>query len=237
MIKIAHLYYDLMNLYGENGNVRSLEKHFNDQNQNVEISYLSRGDEIDFTKYDIYYLGMGTEENQLLVLEDIIKYKKEIKEAIKSKLFIVTGNSLELFGMYIKTTNKSKISALKVFDYYTEHLAERIAEELIMETKLIDYPIIGFQNRQGVINNINAPWFDVNKGIGSNLDIKKEGYQINNFYGTYSLGPILIRNPHLTDFFVKKIMIEKGLEYKEKKLGYEYQAYQEYLNNFIIKVK
>ena len=26
MIKIAHLYYDIMNLYGENGNIRALKE-------------------------------------------------------------------------------------------------------------------------------------------------------------------------------------------------------------------
>ena len=72
--KIAHLYYDLMNLYGENGNIRYLKNRLEEQDINVEVSFLSIEDEIDFNKYDMYYIGSGSEENQLLVLNDLLKY-------------------------------------------------------------------------------------------------------------------------------------------------------------------
>ena len=92
-IKIAHLYYDLLNLYGENGNVRALEKFFKNQGVETEIHFLTKDDKISFKKYDIYYMGMGTEENQKIVIEDIKKYKKDIKEAINNnKYFFITGN-------------------------------------------------------------------------------------------------------------------------------------------------
>ena len=93
--KIAHLYYDLMNLYGENGNVRYLAKKIEEQDIKVKVDYLSLGDEIDFSDYDLFYMGMGSEENQLLVIDHILKYKDQVKEAIDSnKFFIVTGNSI-----------------------------------------------------------------------------------------------------------------------------------------------
>ncbi len=237
MIRIAHLYYDLMNLYGENGNVRALIKHFNDQNQEVKVDYLTKGSQIDFDKYDIYYMGMGTENNQLLVLNDLLKQKKEIKKSIASKLWIITGNALELFGKYIKINNKSKVSALGLFDYYTTHIEERIVEEPVMKTSLINYPIIGFQNRQGIIDNIENYWFDVTSGTGINKELKQEGYHQDKFYGTYLVGPLLMRNPYLTDYFVKIILQEKGLEFIEYVDSLEYKAYHEYLKNFIEKVK
>ena len=112
-IKIAHLYYDLMNLYGENGNIMALEKGFNDQDMYTETSNLTIGDKIDFNKYDIYYMGCGSEENQSLVIEDILKYKDKIKNAIENnKHFIFTGNSYEILGKYIEKTNGSKIETL-----------------------------------------------------------------------------------------------------------------------------
>ena len=105
-IKIAHLYYDLMNLYGENGNIMALEKGFNDQDMYTETSNLTIGDKIDFNKYEIYYMGCGSEENQSLVIEDILKYKDKIKNAIENnKHFIFTGNSYEILGKYIEKTN------------------------------------------------------------------------------------------------------------------------------------
>ena len=53
-IKIAHLYYDLMNLYGEQGNILALKEAFNKQNIDTEIDTLTIKDDIDFKKYDIF---------------------------------------------------------------------------------------------------------------------------------------------------------------------------------------
>ena len=91
--KIAHLYYDLMNLYGENGNIRYLVKCLEEQGIEVEVHFLSMEDKIDFTKYDFYYIGMGSEENKMIILDNIMKYKDDIKElkthAEITKFFIV----------------------------------------------------------------------------------------------------------------------------------------------------
>ena len=106
-ILIAHLYYDLMNLYGEIGNIMALEKGFNDQDMFVEVTNLTIGDKIDFDKYDIYYIGCGSESNQLIVINDLLKYKDKIKNAIDNgKHFIFTGNSYELLGKYIEKNDE-----------------------------------------------------------------------------------------------------------------------------------
>lgn len=78
--KIAHLYYDLMNLYGENGNLRYFLKKLEEQDIKVELHFLTVGDKIDFEKYDFYYMGMGSEENQIIVLEDFCNIKKISKK-------------------------------------------------------------------------------------------------------------------------------------------------------------
>jgi len=83
-IKIAHLYYDIMNLYGENGNVRFLKKKFEDQGIKADVYFLSMEDEIDFKEYDFYYIGAGTDNNKKIVLNNLIKYPDKIKDAIYS---------------------------------------------------------------------------------------------------------------------------------------------------------
>ena len=99
IIHIAHLYYDLMNLYGENGNIKALIYALKSQNIKVNLDKLTINDEIDFNKYDLIYIGCGTESNELIVLNDILKYKKDIKKYIENNKFILaTGNSFELFG-------------------------------------------------------------------------------------------------------------------------------------------
>lgn len=231
MIKIAHLYYDLMNLYGENANVRALKKHLENQNAKVEITYLTKGDVIDFNLYDIFYMGMGTEQNQLIVLEDLFKYQMKIKKIIKDKIFIMTGNSFELFGNYL-ITKKGKIKTLEIFNYYCEIVNERITFDGLFASKLINNPIIGSSNRLSVMYSTENEFFRVIEGIGSNNDSHLEGYQIQDFYGTYLIGPLLIRNPYLTEYIVKRILEKKGLPYQENKNLLTYKAYEEYIKNF-----
>lgn len=231
-IKIAHLYYDLMNLYGENGNVRYLKKKLEDQDVEVKVYFLSVDDEIDFSKYDIYYIGTGSEDNQKIVLEDIMKYKDDIKKAIDdNKYFIATGNSLELFGKEI--IGKDKIKCLDIFNYTATVNKDRIVGEQLYSSKLMDKKIVGFQNRVCYLDNLDNTIFNVTEGSGYNKKNMTEGFRVNNFIGTYLLGPILVRNPYLCDYFIKDIF--KSLDITYNKPNYndtDYKAYNEYMKNF-----
>lgn len=232
-IKIAHLYYDLMNLYGENGNIMALEKGFNDQDMYTETSNLTIGDKIDFNKYDIYYMGCGSEENQSLVIEDILKYKDKIKNAIKNnKHFIFTGNSYEILGKYIEKTNGSKIETLGLFDYYSKEVDKRIIGEEILECDLYKDVVIAFQNRQCVLNNKDNHLFNIIEGYADNYKSHNEGLHYKNLYASYNLGPLLIRNPLLKNHIIKEVLDKKDILYKSISTTDD-KAYNEYVKNFI----
>lgn len=228
-IKIAHLYYDLMNLYGENGNILALSEAFKRQGAKVTVDNLTKGSKIDFNKYDIYYIGMGTEDNQEIVREDILRYKTEIKKVFKKKVWIATGNSYELFG---KNINGNE--CLGLFNFTSKTVRNRIVKEQVYETYLTTSPVIGFQNRGSINDNEENHLFKVIDGNADNRDSIYEGIHIDNFYGTYTVGPLLIRNPHLLDKIVKDYFEAHQTAYKEIKNTYEYKAYEEYLKNFNI---
>ncbi len=222
-IKIAHLYYDLMNYYGEQGNVLALKTAIEYAGFKVNIKTLSVDDEIDFEKYDIFYMGMGTKRNQEIVRKDILKYKDKIENVIDKKMFIMTGNSYELFGKKIDDKK-----CLGVFNFESR-TTDRIVGEQVLKCDIIKETIIGFQNRFSS-NNIKDDFlFEVIKGTGNDLESKVEGIHKNNFFGTYLLGPILIRNPYFKDALLKYIGIDKV----NTKLV-DYKAYHEYLKNFNI---
>ena len=232
-IKIAHLYYDLLNLYGEAGNILALDKAFNDQDMYTDIVNLSIADKIDFNKFDIYYIGCGTEDNQKIVLNDLIKYKDKIKNAIeKGKHFIITGNSYELLGKYIEKIDGKKIEALGLFDFYSREVDKRIVGEQVMESTLFKEVIVGFQNRQCVLNNNSNHLFQVIEGHADNYKSKYEGIHYKNLYATYNLGPLLIRNPLLKDHIVKEVLDKKNILYKSVATTDE-KAYNEFVKNFI----
>lgn len=222
-IKIAHLYYDLMNYYGEQGNVLALKKAIEYVGIKANIDYLSIDDEIDFNKYDIFYIGMGSNKNQEIVRKDIIKYKDQIKDVIKKKMFIATGNSYELFGK--KIDNKK---CLGIYNFNSK-TSDRIVGEQVFKCKLTDKPVIGFQNRNSVNDIKDNYLFEVIKGTGNDTESNVEGIHIDLFFGTYLIGPLLIRNPFFKDELLKYL----GIDLFDTKSS-DYKAYFEYLKNFDI---
>lgn len=238
MIKIAHLYYDLMNLYGDNGNIKALKYQLERQGIKVSIDFLTIGDKFDFNNYDMLYIGPGTYNNQQLVLKDILRYKKEIKNFIEqNKIVLATGNSIELFGKSIKTLSNKKIKCLNIFEFESEQVDIKLVGETIAFNKDIKNYIIGFQNQNSIIKNFNNFWLDIKSGIGSNGNSKKEGINYNNFYGTYLIGPILVRNPNLLELICKKLILMKKNNFQFKKFDFtlENKAYNEYLQNYLTK--
>ncbi len=233
-IKIAHLYYDILNLYGENGNVRFLKKKFEDQGIKTEVYFLSLEDKIDFNKYDFYYIGAGTDNNKKIVLDNLLQYRDNIKDAIyNNKFFLVTGNALDMFGKSINTLDDEPIEALHIFDYITTDEEFRIIEDQYYNCNLIKEKIIGFQNRASVMSKYSNNLFEVIKGTGSSPGIKTEGVLYNNFFGTYLLGPILVRNPYFTDYLVKCVCKQKNIKYtKVNNDDLSYKAYNEFIKNF-----
>ena len=226
MIKVLHLYYDLLNLYGEQGNILALKRAFKNQNVEIEVDYLSVQDKIDFKKYDLVYLGSGSTENLLIALEDIKRHKKELKKYIESKkVLLATGNSYLLFGQKI-----NNLDALGIFDYYAAS-SEKMAQESLMELYQ-EKDVIGFQNREFIVNNKRNHLFKVKEGLCDNLKSEYEGYHEYNFYGTFVIGPLLIRNPHFTNKLVKEIMEKNNLIYHEYEDKILVDAYNQYIKNF-----
>lgn len=232
--KIAHLYYDLLNLYGENGNVRYLKNRLEEQDISVEVSFLSIDDKIDFSSYDLFYIGSGSEENQYLVLQDLLKYKDDIKKALRAnKFFLITGNALELFGRQIRYLDKEPLQMTELFDFVCNNDDMRIVGEQIYKFKELDDPIIGFENRICTMSEYHAPLFEVISGCGYKPNVNNEGIFENNFYGTYLFGPLLVRNPHFCDYLIKKIADVYEFELKDFNIETSaYKAYKEYLKNF-----
>ncbi|MBR2578303.1 MAG: hypothetical protein IKE38_05150 [Erysipelotrichaceae bacterium] len=98
-MKLLHLYHDLMNLYGEYGNVVVLKKHLEDQGFEAEMDKKSLGDKIDFENYDFIYCGSGTESNEMTALEDLLKRKDSFVKAVeKGTVVLFTGQAMELLG-------------------------------------------------------------------------------------------------------------------------------------------
>lgn len=240
MINVLHLYYDLLNLYGENANTRCIVHNLELNKIKVNVDLKSIKDQINFDKYDIIYIGSGSEDNLLLALKDLNKRRDEIKKYIDSgKFLLLTGNSMDMFGKHI-IVNDEKIRALSIFDYYTKFINEstfknassdRIVGEIKGSTKLIKDKIIGFQNRCDLNFDIKSYLFETDEKYSNDLTNTHEGFMFKNVYATHIIGPLLIRNPYFTNYILNKLCEEKELKYKSLD-ELSIKAYKKYLENF-----
>ena len=81
-INILHLYYDLLNLYGESGNIIALRDTLRDQGLEVNIDKKTLGDTIDFMKYDIVYIGQGMAQERAEALKKRVEDELNMKATI-----------------------------------------------------------------------------------------------------------------------------------------------------------
>mgnify|MGYP004474118063 FL=1 len=217
-ITIGHLYYDLMNLYGEIGNIKVLTYHLKNQGIKVNIKNLSINDDINFDELDLIYIGSGTNNNQLLVLNDILKYKEDIHKYYNdNKFFLITGNAIELFGEKIIDIDNNIHEGLKLFDYYTKENKKRIVNEVYIPSLFTKENILGFNNHFGSIYK-------------DNIKLDNNFIFNNNFYGTYTLG-LLARNPSFTKYFIKQLIINKNKKFKIKDFNFKLdkKAYTDFI--------
>lgn len=223
-INILHLYYDIMNLYGEYANVSILEKHLNDQGFTAIVDRLSINDELDFSKYEFIYIGSGTERNQLTVLEHLKKYKNSFSDYVNNYGFVLmTGNSYELLGKSI-----NDIEALNILDFTTKTIDTRKVSDAIYVCPFTSSPLVGFINNMSIIYDNKNPLSKVEFGLGENENNTHDGVKYKNLYGSHLIGPILIKNP----LFLKYLVTEIGKKYNENfvyndiKYEEEEKAYQ-----------
>ena len=206
-MRIIHLFADLCNLYGDYGNVCALKRALENKGQNVEIEYQSIDDEIDISGADFVFIGSATERNQNVGLNYLQGYKDNIKTALDNGTEILaTGNSFEIFGQSVTDCDGTKHEGLSFFPYETGEGKERIVTDSLCTTLLCGGDIIGFVNKASLTTGATSPLFDVKQGSGNGKDDNKEGVHYGNFYGTHLIGPVLIRNPQLCEYFADMLI-------------------------------
>ena len=222
MVKIEVLFPEVCNLFGNMYNIKYLEKSIKD----VEIINTALTDEPKFILEDVdmIYMAPMTEKTQEIVINKLKPYTEKIKELIeKNKVFLTIGNALEIFGKYIENEDGSKIEGLVITNLYAKRDMMNRYNYLFLG-KIEDTKILGFKSQFSMSygDNSNQYVFEAIRGTGINKESTLEGIRINNFIGTYVLGPILVLNPLFTKYILKLMGIEK------QELAFEKEAMECY---------
>ena len=207
-MKILHLYYDIMNLYGDYGNVRVLERLIAQSGTDCEVVKKSLGDNVDFNDYGFVFIGSGTEKNQKLVLEDFKRLADGFKAYVEAdKPALLTGNSFEMLGKTITDCDGGEHSGLGMFDFtVTEQNKTRMTADAIFECDFLDRPLVGFVNKCSQITGITDHAFTVKRGLADNESDKTEGLKYKNLIGTHLTGPVVVKNPHFAEYLASLLI-------------------------------
>lgn len=213
-LKILYLYPDMLELYGDYGNIQVLKYRIESRGYKTIIDRYSIGDAApNFNDYDIVFAGGGADNEQSILANDLIKYKDNIKEAVNNGVFfLLICGAYQLFGKYYKGVEGNIIPGLEVFDYYTVANPDRkkrcignivIDANLSSSNDIIKTKVIGFENHGGQTFDISASFGNVLFGNGNKFGDSEEGFFQNNVIATYLHGPLLSKNPELCDYIIK----------------------------------
>ncbi|HBA04634.1 MAG TPA: glutamine amidotransferase [Clostridium sp.] len=201
-INICHLYPDLLNVYGDIGNILILKHRAEKRGINVIIKNVSIGDAFNPEDFDIVFFGGGQDYEQSIVSKDLVETKKQgITDYIESgKVFICICGGYQLLGKTYETSTGEILEGLGILDIYTKASNERLIGNSIIYNEFFNETYVGFENHSGktYIGDLN-PLGIVKYGFGNNGEDKKEGCVYKNTFCTYFHGSLLSKNPELTD--------------------------------------
>ena len=209
-ITIGHLYPDLLNLYGDRGNIQCLVKRCQWRGIEAETIPFELEDEIDFSKLDIVLLGGGSDREQMLVCEKLKEIQKDFKAYVENYgVVIAICGGYQLLGNYYKT-EQGTMKGLELVDLYTEQGEGRLIDNIVLQSDLFDMPIVGFENHGGrTYIKDNKPLGKVLYGAGNDGKSGYEGVVYKNVIGTYLHGPLLPKNPQLADWLISHALEQK----------------------------
>ena len=228
-MKIEVLFPEFCNLYGDISNITYLKKCLPDA-EFIETEFNSTPKFVT-EEMDLIYLGPMTERMQEKVIEKFMEYKERLKELIdQGTNFLFTGNSFEILGKEIENEDGSKIEALGLIPIISKRdMFHRFNDMILGE--FYEMKIVGFKSQftQSYGDNRDCYFLKNRMGAGLNKQSSFEGVKINNFIGTYLLGPILILNPLFTKYLLNSMGVENP------KLAFEEEimkAYEKRLKEF-----
>lgn len=215
-IKIMHLYPDLLNLYGDRGNIECLKRRLLWRGIDAEVvSYTCDDTGFDISDIDIVFLGGGSDREQKIVCSRLLEHKTELRDFVENggSLVAVCGG-YQLLGKYYKLEDET-IQGLEILDIYTEQGKKRLIGNIVLKADFIDRKIVGFENHGGrTYIGSHKPLGRVVYGYGNEENAGAEGVVYKNVVATYLHGPLLPKNPELCDYILSNALKHKYPDFK-----------------------
>ncbi len=208
-LRICHLYPDILNLYGDRGNIICMERRMQWRGIRTEVTGISVGDRLDIDDFDLFFIGGGQDFEQEVLLQDLASGKAaQIRAAVEDeKVFLAICGGYQMLGNYYKTWDGQQCDFIGALDLYTVGCRDRMIGNMMYQCGAEDggLTVVGFENHSGktYLGAGVRPMGKVLAGYGNNGEDGTEGARYKNVFATYSHGPLLPKNPRLADHILE----------------------------------
>ena len=213
---VGWLYPDLMNIYGDRGNVLTLLRRAEWRGYDARLLELGKGVQAEMHEVDVFFFGGGQDREQALVYDDLIENKAvPLGAAVQGgAVVLAVCGGYQLLGHYYQTAEGEKLPGIGLIDVHTDAGGKRCIGNVLVDVAALGLrpsTLVGFENHSGrtYLGKDVPPLGRIKVGSGNNGLDGTEGCAAGNIFGTYLHGSLLPKNPHLAD-----LLIERGLKRK-----------------------
>ena len=212
-VVIAHLFPDLLNLYGDGGNVRVLERRLAWRGIPVEVRAVHHGESVDLGQVDLVFMGGGPDREQKLASEELLAMRDDLAAYVADDgpLLAICGGYQILGRQWL--WGDELVEGLGIVGLETRRpgtSADRLTDNLVMTSPLASHPVVGYENHAGrtYLDEGVEPFGTVvsKAGHGNNDESRSDGVRYRNVVGTYSHGPLLSKNPEVADWLLARAL-------------------------------
>lgn len=214
-LKICHLYPDVLNLYGDGGNIMCMRRRLEWRGIGAELTRMPIGSGGSLAGFDIVFIGGGQDFEQQVLLDDLHRGRAaELRSAAEDGVvFLTICGGYQMMGRYYETFDGKRCDFIGLLDLCTVGAKKR----MIGNYKFRCTPsaggstVVGFENHSGrtMLSPSVEPLGHVLSGYGNNGEDGTEGAHWKNVFGTYSHGPLLPKNPKFCDMLLSTALERK----------------------------
>lgn len=214
-LKICHMYPDVLNLYGDRGNILCMERRLRWRGIGAEVVKCPIGSRASLAGFDLVFIGGGQDFEQQVLLDDLHRGRdREILAAVADGLpFLTICGGYQMLGHYYETYDGKRCDFIGAVDLVTIGSDTRMIGnyKFQCEPSAGGSVVVGFENHSGKtrLGSSVQPLGRVLAGYGNNGEDGTEGVHYKNVFGTYSHGPLLPKNPAFCDFLLSTALERK----------------------------
>ena len=214
-LRLGHLYPELMNTYGERGNILTLQLRAEWRSITLQVSALGLGDRVEPDAHDLYFFGGGQDREQGVVAADLVAHKGEgLRAAVEAGAVVLAiCGGYQLLGHEFRPTSGETLRGLGILDLWTVAGERRNIGNSIVRCDFVApaRTLVGFENHSGktYLGPGCAPLGAVEVGAGNNGEDGREGAIYRYVYGCYLHGSLLPKNPWFADHLLRRALVRR----------------------------